>query len=87
MQNKHILPKDMTNTADKYFFTCLPVAKGEKNTMEKVVSLIYKNNMQIRRKRDLSAFYKVDPPLLWFLNTVGYCKCLVLTCFVDDYAF
>ena len=71
VENKHILFKDMTNTVDEYFFACLPMAKGEKTAMEKVVSLIYKNNMQIRRKGDLFTFHKVDLLLLWFLNTVG----------------
>ena len=64
MESKHILSKDMINIVDKYSFTCLSIAKGEKNTMEKVVSSIYKDNMQIGRKEDLSAFHKVDPLLL-----------------------
>ena len=43
--------------------------------------------MQIRRKRDLSAFYKVDPLLLWFFNIVDYRKRVILTYFADNYAF
>lgn len=43
--------------------------------------------MQIRRKRDLFAFYKVDPLLLWFLNTIGCYKRLVLDCFTYNSAF
>lgn len=38
-------------------------------------------------KGDLSTFYKVDCLLLWFLNMVGYCQRLVLTCFADDSVF
>ncbi len=64
VESKHILPEDMINAKDTYLFTCLPMAKGEKNVTEKVVSSIYKDNMQIRKRGDLSAFYKVDPPLL-----------------------
>lgn len=64
VESKYILPEDMINTADEYSFTCLPMAKGEKNVMEKVVLSIYKNNIQIKSEGDLSTFYKVDPSLL-----------------------
>ena len=64
VENKYILPKDMTNAVDKYFFTHLPIAKEEKNVTKKVVLSIYKKNMQIRREKNLSAFYKIDLPLL-----------------------
>ena len=55
--------------------------------MEKIVSSMYKDNMQIRRRGDFSAFYKVDQLLLWFLNTVGCRRRLVLICFADDSTF
>lgn len=77
----------MTNAADEYSFTCLLIAKGEKNAMEKVVSSMYKDNIQIRKERNLSTFYKVNSLLLWFLNMISYCKRLVLTCFADDSVF
>ncbi len=77
----------MINAIDKYFFTCLLIVKGEKNAIKKVVLSMYNNNIQIRREKDLSIFYKIDPPLIWFLNTIGCHKCLVLVCFVDDTAF
>ena len=87
VENKCILPKDMTNTVDKYFFTCLLITKGEKNAMEKIISFMYKDNMQIRKKKDLSTFHKVDLILLWFFNIVSYRRCLVFACFIDDSAF
>lgn len=64
MESKHILPKDMTHTLEKHFFACLPVIEGEKNVIEKIISSIYKNNIQIRLEKNLSAFYKVDLLLL-----------------------
>ena len=63
VEKKYILPKDMTNSIDKYSFTDLPMAKKEKNTREKVVLLMYKNNTQIK-KRDLSTFHKTNLLLL-----------------------
>ena len=52
VKNKHILPKNITNTIDKYFFICLPMAKEEENAMEKIVLSIYKNNIQINKEKD-----------------------------------
>ena len=63
-RKQHILPKDMTNLAQKYSFARLLMVKGEKNVMEKIISSMYKDNMQIRKERDLFAFYKVDLLLL-----------------------
>ena len=64
VESKYILPEDMTNAVEDYSFACLPVAKREKDATEKIVSSMYKDNMQIRKEGDLSAFHKVDPPLL-----------------------
>ncbi len=54
----------MTNAVDKYFFAYLPIVKEEKNTTEKVVSSMYKNNIEIRKEGDFSVFHKVNLPLL-----------------------
>lgn len=54
----------MTNAIKDYSFAHLSIAKGEKDTIEKIVSSMYKDNIQIKKEENLSAFYKVDPPLL-----------------------
>lgn len=64
VERKHILLEDMINAAIQYFFACLPIGIGEKKVTKKIVSLMNKDNMQIRKKRNLFAFYKVDLPLL-----------------------
>ena len=60
VKSKHILLEDITNAIKDYFFTCLPIAKSKKDTTEKIVSSMYKDNIQIRKKRDLSTFHKID---------------------------
>ena len=45
VKSKYILPENMINAADEYSFAHLPIAKKEKNAIEKVVLLIYKDNM------------------------------------------
>lgn len=87
VENKYILSKIIINAVDKYSFTYLPLAKREKNIIKKIVSFIYKDNMQIRKKRDLFIFYKVNLLLLWFFNMVSYNRCLILICFVNNFIF
>lgn len=43
--------------------------------------------MQVRKKGDLSAFHKVDPPLLLFFNIIGCYKRLIFTCFINNFAY
>lgn len=45
VESKHILPEDIINAKEEYFFTRLPNAKGEKNTIKKIVTFMYKENM------------------------------------------
>lgn len=71
MNYKYCLFKDITNTIKDCLFYLFAIIKGEKDTIEKIVLSMYKNNMQIRKKRDLSAFRKINAPLLWFLNIIS----------------
>lgn len=48
----------------EYSFAYLPIRKKEKNTTKKIISSIYKDNIQIRKEEDFSVFHKVDPLLL-----------------------
>ena len=64
MESKHILPENMTNAIENYSFTHLPIAKGEKDATKKIISFMYKDNMQIKKEGDSSAFHKINPPLL-----------------------
>ena len=64
VESKYILSKNITNAADEYIFIFLPIAKKKKNAIKKVILSLYKDNMQIKRKRDLSTFYKVNSLLL-----------------------
>lgn len=87
VKSKYILLKDRTYAVEEYFFACLPVAEGEKNITEKIILFIYKEDIEIRKERDLFAFYKVNLLLLWFLNTISCHKQLVLACLADDSAY
>lgn len=64
VESKYILLENIINTADEYSFVCLLMAKREKNITEKIVLSIYKDNIQIKREKDCSTFYKIDLLLL-----------------------
>lgn len=77
----------MIYVTKEYFFIYLPMAKGEKNVIEKIISSIYKDNMQIKKEKNLFAFHKFDLPLLWSLSKIGYYRQLVFACFVDNFVY
>lgn len=64
VEKKYIFPENITNAVEDYFFAFLLIVKREKDTTKKIVSFIYKDNMQIKKEGDLSAFHKIDPLLL-----------------------
>ena len=64
MEREHILPKDMTSVTKDYSFIHLPALKDDKTITKKIISSMYKDNIEIKKEKDLSAFHKVDLPLL-----------------------
>ena len=64
MEREHILPKDMTSATKDYSFIHLPALKGGKTITKKIISSMYKDNMEIRKEKDLSTFHKVNLLLL-----------------------
>lgn len=57
----------------KIVFCLFAYEKKRKNIIKKIILFIYKDNMQIKKK-DFSAFYKVNQLFLWFFNIIDYCK-------------
>lgn len=48
---------------------------------------MYDSNMQIKKEGDFPIFHKLDPLLLWLVNTTScYCQ-LKLACFANNFAF
>lgn len=64
VESKYILAKDMIYIVEEYSFPRLPIAKGERDTTEKIVLSMYKDNIQIRKEGDLFVFHKIDLLLL-----------------------
>lgn len=87
VEQKQVLPENITGAATEFAFARLPIMQENKEEVKKAVQEMYKGNMQIRKEAELSPFHTVDPPLLWYLNTIGCRRRLLLACFVDKYAF
>lgn len=87
VEQKQVVPEDMTGAATEFAFARLPVMQENKEEVKKAVQEMYEGNMQIRKEAGLSLFHTVDPPLLWYLNTTRCHRRLSLACFVNKYAF
>ena len=87
VEKKLILPNDMSKaTADISFARDLVTQDNEQAT-RLTIKRMYEGNMQIRKEGGLSPFHCIDPPLLWYINTLDCRRQLSLACFVDDFAF
>lgn len=87
MKSKYILPKNMTYTAKEFLFIYLLMAEKEKNISRKIILSMYNNNIEIRKKKYLFTFHKIDLLLLWFFDTIGSHKQLVLACLAGNSAY
>ena len=54
---------------------------------EEIISTMYKAYLEPKKEKAPSGYYKVDPALLWFINTIGCCQYLALACFMSDSFF
>lgn len=71
VESKYILPKKIPENSD---FACLNsavVTNGEEKAYTIILHL-YKSNIKICQKEQLSLYYKVDTTILWFVNIVDY---------------
>ena len=86
MESKHVLPKKISEDSD---FACLnsAIAPDGGKVAYAIISHLYKSNTQIRWKKQLDFYHKVDPTMFWFVNTIGYRQRLILVCSMQASAF
>ena len=65
----------------------VPVTRENKTEVDGILANLYNANMQICKKKGLNAYQKVDPSLLWYLNTIKCRRRLTLTCFMCPTTF
>lgn len=81
VEKRHILPNDMSKAAADISFARDPVTQDNEQATRITVKRMYEGNMQIRKEGGLSPFHCLDPPLLWYINTLGCRRRLSLACF------
>lgn len=95
VEAKHLFPKGVATlsetvvengetktTVSKFRERTMPVLQANESAIEKAISNLYAGNMQIRKEKGLSAYHKVDPSLLWYVNTTG-CRMRLVLAFSD----
>lgn len=58
VERKHILPKDMTYTINKYSFTCLPMARKRKMQWKKLFQPYIRITYRLKKKEIFLLFTK-----------------------------
>lgn len=67
---KYVLPKEISKNSD-FADINLVISANKKNKAYIIISYLYKSNTQIRQKRQLSLYQKVDFTIFWLINIVG----------------
>lgn len=60
----------------------ISVTRKNNAEVDGILATLYNANMQICKKKGLNAYQKVDPSLLWYVNTIGCQRRSTLTCFI-----
>lgn len=88
VESKHILPDNISTLEESPFQkSATPLGPNDEDVAVEIISTLYEKNLQTKRESSPSAYYQVDPAVLWFINTTGCRRRLALACFTDDLAF
>ena len=88
VEKKHFLPENIASQWESPFrqYRRQLGPLGSKRATE-IISTMYEDNLEPRKDKAPSVYHKVDPALLWFINTVGCRRYLALACFTSDSFF
>lgn len=86
VESRHILPKALEDRTD---FAGLneAVRAGAEKAVHALVSRLPESDTQRRRERELTSYHRVDLAVLWFINTTGCRRRLILACSMRQAAF
>ncbi|WP_375449376.1 hypothetical protein [uncultured Nostoc sp.] len=65
----------------------LPVSNENRGQITDVTPKLYRDNFDSNMRKTGNAYQKTNPAVLWFLNTTGCRRCLILACFMCKQAF
>lgn len=63
------------------------ITTNEEEEANTIILHLYESNTQIRQNKQLSFYHKVDPTVLWFVNTVSCQRRLILTYYMQVSTF
>ena len=88
VNTSQILP-DNVHTLESSMFKDLqlPVTRDNQDRITNVIAKLYRNNLEPKRETGGNAYETTDPALLWYINTSGWRRRMLLACFMCKYAF
>ncbi|MCJ1467000.1 ATP-dependent DNA helicase Q5 [Pseudocyphellaria aurata] len=86
VESRHILPKALEKRTD---FAGLDTAvkPGAEKAVHALVSRLPESDTRKRRESGLTSYHRVDRAVLWFINTTGCRRRLILACSMRNAAF
>ena len=88
VESKHFLPESIASDENSPFCAyTMAIGLGDAQLAEEIISTLYKNNYQVKKKKVPTPYHAVDPAILWLINTIGCRRYLALACFMSNNAF
>ena len=83
IEQMHILPNNMdTITESDFKDSRVPVEATNAAEAEQLIAALYEKNMPSKKEKLISTYHKLDPTIVWYVNTISCCHCLLLACFM-----
>ena len=87
VKSKHFLPEGIASDENSFFCAYITaIGLGDAQLAEEIISTLYKDNYQVKKKKVSTPYHAVDSAILWLINTVGCRQHLTLVCFMSNSA-
>lgn len=88
VETRQILPNNVHTLEGSAFNDLrLPITRENRDQITDVIARLYCNHICLNAPKTEKSYQKTDPAILWFLNTTGCQRQMVLACFMCKMAF
>ena len=88
IESKYVLLDNITLMRDSPFRDYkIAIGPHDRTQAAKILSTFYENNFQNKKVKTPTPYHALNLAVLWFTNTTGCQRCLVLTCFMSNSFF
>lgn len=83
VETREILPDDVHTLEGSAFKDLqLPITRENRDQTTDIIARLYRKHIKSNAPKTGNSYQRTDPVVLWFLNTIGCRRQMVLACFI-----